>query len=329
MSTRWTWHGGGLGAARAHFGEGALPWLDLSTGINPQPWPHAESLAIDWQSLPDEGALRDLERAAAEHFGCDPAHVCAVPGTEVGLRLTGDLLGQASAFHLTPTYRTHGEIVAGSREIALSEVEKADGETLILANPNNPDGRLLEPATLMAWLARRGAKGWLIVDEAFADCHEGMSLAGEVSDHRRLLVFRSFGKFFGLAGVRLGFVIGPRDVLVAMRARLGAWPVSSAAIAIGTAAYRDTAWIAATRTRLVEDAAALDRDLAKLGYEARGSCPLFRLIDCGDAQALFDHLARHAILTRPFDAEPRWLRLGLPPGAEARERLLSVLALHG
>jgi len=319
---RWTWHGGGLTAARARFG--GEDWLDLSTGINPRAWPGVEAVPVDWRRLPEEHALRELEEAAADYVGCHADHVCAVPGTEAGLRLIGSML-EAPAFHLVPAYRTHGETIAGSVPIALEELDKADGSSLILANPNNPDGRLLDREALRDLLRRREGKGWLLVDEAFADCHPAQSLAGDVADSRRLLVFRSFGKFFGLAGLRLGFVIGPRDTVRRLRRRLGAWPVSAAAIAIGTAAYRDAGWIAATRVQLERDAGELDAVLRAAGFRPQGMCPLFRLIACDDASALFERLAKRFILTRPFDDRPDWLRLGLPGGAEALPRLRSAL----
>jgi len=324
MTNRWTWHGGGLSAARAQFGEGAEPWLDLSTGINPHPWSGANTIDIDWRRLPEEDDLRGLEAAAADYFGCDADYVCAVPGTEVGLRLTGDLL-KGPARHVEPTYRTHGEMMAGSVPIPFSELNEAEGSALILANPNNPDGRLLDCDTLLDLLERRGPEGWLIVDEAFADCHPDHSLADEVDDRRPLLVFRSFGKFFGLAGLRLGFMLGPRPIIAALRQRLGAWPVSAAAIAIGTAAYRDTGWIVRMRQQLRREADQLDAMLSTLGYQPQGASPLFRLIDCASALPLFERLARKGILTRPFDQNPTWLRIGLPGSVAERLRLQSAL----
>lgn len=325
-ATRWTWHGGGIAAARAHFGGG--DWLDLSTGISPHAWPHVNAVPIDWRDLPGEDGLATLERAAAAHFGCDPDHVCAVPGTEVGLRLVGELL-DVPAFHVAPTYRTHAEMVAGSMPVSMDALAPADGATLILANPNNPDGRLLGRPRIEDLLARRCASGWLVLDEAFADCHPDHTVAGRVGDERRLVVFRSFGKFFGLAGLRLGFVLGPHDLLARLRLRLGAWPVSAAAIAIGTAAYRDRAWIEAMRARLTAEAATLDAHLRSRGHAVSGACPLFRLIECGDGAALFDRLARHAILTRPFAHQPRWLRVGLPGSDEGLARFIAALPDHG
>jgi len=171
-----------------------------------------------------------------------------------------------------------------------------------------------------------GRDGWLLVDEAFADCDPALSIAEMVGDDQRLVVFRSFGKFFGLAGVRLGFVLAPQDIVAALRERLGAWPLSAAAMAIGTAAYADRDWIAATRRRLPRAAAALDAVLVRRGHRPVGACPLFRLIERPDAHARFEQLARCAILTRPFADQPHWLRIGLPADAAALARLETALA---
>lgn len=318
----WTWHGGGLAAARAHFGESDAPWLDLSTGINPHGWPGANRIAIDWQRLPEPGQIAALEAAAADHFGVPASQVCAVPGSEMALRITGTLLPRP-ACHVVPAYRTHGAMIAGSMPTAREAAP--DGVTLILANPGNPDGHLTPRAHMLDLLARRVPDGWLLVDEAFADCAPSASIADRVRDDERLIVFRSFGKFFGLAGVRLGFVLGPRDLITRLREAIGSWPVSAAAITIGARAYRDTAWIASTRQRLIANAAALDAMLVRIGIMASGACPLFRLIEVDDAMATFERLARRAILTRPFDGQPHWLRIGLPADDAALVRLEAAL----
>ena len=129
-----------------------------------------------------------------------------------------------------------------------------------------------------------------------------------------------------MAGARLGFVIGPSEIIAAYRRLLGDWPVSSAAIAIGTAAYRDRDWIVSTRCRLATEAAALDAILACHGLASSGYCPLFRLIETPDAADLFERLARQMILTRPFETAPTWLRIGLPRDAPAIQRLDRALA---
>lgn len=322
--TSWTFHGGRLDDAKARFSATTEPWIDLSTGINPHAWPGADDLHIDWRRLPEEHDLRVLEVAAAQHFGIDSAHVAALPGTEIGLRLLGKLL-PGPARYGWPAYRTHAEMFSGG-EADLGGAPAAGG-ILLLANPNNPDGAVQEEAMMLAHLDRlEAANGWLVVDEAFADSNPDVSLAAHVTNDRRLLLFRSFGKFFGLAGVRLGFIIGPVPLLAQMRELLGSWPVSAAAIAIGSAAYRDHGWIDAMRARLRNEAAMLDVLLARHGLTARGECPLFRLVETDDAMALFEKLGARAILTRPFDYDARWLRLGLPGSNDAYARLDRALS---
>lgn len=328
MSPLWTFHGGRLSEARAFYGDAGGPWLDLSTGINPHGWPVDRLAAFDWHALPDVQGLADLEAVAARYFGVDPSHVCALPGTEIGLRLLGDLL-PGRAVHVEPCYRTHAEIFPGSAAVTRHDLTTLSARNLVLANPNNPDGRIVSPATLEALLARLAASsGWLAVDEAFADTCPDISVARLVSDDRPLVLFRSFGKFFGLAGVRLGFVIAPRPLIARYRAKLGSWPISSAAIAIGTAALADARWISGMRRQLDAEAKALDTVLSRHGLTPIGECPLFRLIETQDAAALFDRLARQAILTRPFDHHPGWLRIGLPGSDAALARLDRALA-HG
>lgn len=313
MTPSWHWHGGGIEAARAHFGGG--DWLDLSTGINPHAWPGANSIIPDWHRLPEANQLNTLEEAAASYFGTSAEHVCALPGTEIGLRLIDTIL-PGPAHYLAPSYRTHAAIFNGS---AAEEFDGARG-TLILANPNNPDGRLIAPGALQAY------PDWLIVDEAFADCDPSHSIASSICDDGRRIIFRSFGKFFGLAGLRLGFVIAPTPIIAQFRTRLGAWPVSAAGLAIGAAAYRDAAWIAAIRQKLALDRRALDAVLARHGLVAKGACPLFCLVETPRAAEVFELLARQAILTRPFDYAPHWIRFGLPGDKLAFDRLDEALA---
>jgi cobalamin biosynthetic protein CobC len=322
----WTYHGGRLSEAKAHFGDAGELWLDLSTGINPHAWPGAAAMSIDWQALPDVRALADLELAAACYFGVEGANICALPGTEIGLRMLGDMLAGATV-HVVPSYRTHAEMFGQSRPVNADEVTECTGTTVLLANPNNPDGRITPRDRLLAKLDQLGGSPhWLVIDEAFADTSPDISLASHVGDARRLIILRSFGKFFGLAGLRLGFVLGPRAVIAQFRERLGSWPVSAAALAIGNAAYLDGEWIAGMRLRLRNEAAALDKMLTSHGIKPTGDCPLFRLIETEDAGALFERLARRSILTRPFAGQPRWLRLGLPADGHALARLDEALA---
>jgi cobalamin biosynthetic protein CobC len=322
----WTFHGGRLSEARRAYPDAPGPWLDLSTGINPHPWPGAADVEIDWRALPDADELAELERVAAAYFRTAPERICALPGTEIGLRLLGGLGLPGPAWHVAPGYRTHGEAFEEGGAIvrhALAE-KMASGSTVLLANPNNPDGHVFAAEELLR--LGRGSDGWLVIDEAFADAAPEVSVVAHLDANARVLVLRSFGKFFGLAGVRLGFAVGPESMIGRLRQKLGSWPVSAAAIRIGIAAYSDEAWIAAMRERLAADAAALDAVLGRHGCDPVGECPLFRLISVRDGAALFDRLARRGILTRPFAYAPSWLRLGLPESDAGLARLDRALA---
>jgi cobalamin biosynthetic protein CobC len=320
------YHGGRLDAAAARFPDAPEPWLDLSTGINPYAWDGAAP-APDLRALPCPSALARLEAAAARAFGAEALATAALPGSEIGLRALVTLDPPRPWRVVAPAYRTHEAALPGAARIAIGAIarEAERGGTILLANPNNPDGRLLPPADLLALgraLAARG--GLLIVDEAFADAVPGASVLPALAPDDRVLAFRSFGKMYGLAGVRLGFACGARDPVAAIAGRLGSWPVSATAIAIGTAAYADARWIADTRERLRIAAADLDRVLRAHGLVAQGRCPLFRLVETPDAPALFERLGRAGILVRPFEERPTWLRFGLPPG-DALARLDAAL----
>lgn len=315
-----TIHGGRLDEAVRRFPQATLPWLDLSTGINPCAYPTSCAEGVDHVALPSRSALARLETTAARAFGMRSCAIAALPGSEIGLRLLDTLALPAPAAVVRPAYGTHAAALPGAAGVTLDDLKQA--RTVLLANPNNPDGRLIALDRLLAMaraLALRG--GWLVVDEAFADAHPDASILPLLREGDPVLVLRSFGKFYGLAGIRLGFVCGPEAMVDRLRRRLGHWPVSSAAIAIGTAAYCDTAWREATRDRLVAAAGALDAVLHRHGLPPHGASPLFRLVDTPDAAALFEHLAQRGILTRPFDYAPTWLRVGLPADAAALRRL--------
>lgn len=318
-------HGGRVDLAATLYPDAPTPWLDLSTGINPVAWRSDPLPSVDLTSLPSPAAIAALESAAAAVFGADPTRVVALPGSEIGLRLLASLDLPHPARIVTPSYATHAAVFPEATAVLRSAIDTIDDGTLLLANPNNPDG-LLDPAERLLAVARNGA--WLVVDEAFADLHPEHSIVPHLRSSDRAIVFRSFGKTFGLPGVRLGFMIAPAVQVAAVRERLGSWPISACAVAYGLAAYRDTRWIEATRRASVDRAARLDALLARHGFHARGACPLFRLVESDDATALFDRLAHAGILTRAFDHAPRWLRIGLPRDDAAFDRLDRALA-HG
>jgi len=314
-------HGGRLSDACARFGGEPGAWLDLSTGINPEAWRPGAELQLDWRALPDPAALADLERTAAAYFGTNASLCAAVPGSEAGLRAIAHMLGLPGR-HAALTYSTHAQAFA-----AQPAPPGSPASVLVLANPNNPDGAVLARDTLLAHLdeQERGG-GWLLVDEAFVDCRPELSVADLVAEHRHLIVTRSFGKFFGLAGVRLGFVLAPSALLARLRNLMGEWPIGASALAFGREAYADRAWTERARARLPIAAARLDAMLHNHGLTAMGHCPLFRLIETPCARRLFEALAKRRILTRAFADHPHLLRLGLPGREDALARLDGALA---
>lgn len=295
-------HGGGLDAAVARWGGARDEWLDLSTGVNPVPYPLPPIPEDAWTRLPDRGAEAALE-AAARAFWRVPegAVVVAAPGLSALIARLPGVLGLPRVDVPGPTYNEW----AASFGPAVAADPSAP---LVAVHPNNPDGRL--------WTAEEvAARPLAILDESFCDPTPGSSHVGLAADPRRL-VLKSFGKFWGLAGLRLGFAVLARGSLPErLREALGPWPVSGPALAVGAAALRDAPWAEAARERLALDAARLDALLARRGARVVGGTPLFRLYEVEDAAAWAGRLARGRVLARTFPYSATWLRLGLPaPG---------------
>lgn len=329
-------HGGRLGAARATYSQAPQPWIDLSTGINPRSYPAPRARGLALNRLPDIGELSRLEAVAAAAFGVgDPRRVAATGGTEPALRLLPYVLGQKAVAIAGPTYGSHadGWERAGvpSRVLADAELESAiaDQTALLLVNPNNPDGRIVSRDRLRHLhdaVAARG--GVLVVDEAFAEVSPESSVADIAGsgEAQQLVVLRSFGKFYGLAGLRLGFVVGAPGLSARIRGVIGDWPVSVDALAAGLAAYSDRDWAQRTRAQLARSARRLDGLLGRSGFEVVGGTSLYRLVRADDAPVRFERLASAGILTRPFQHDASLLRFGLPGTADAWRRLNDALA---
>jgi cobalamin biosynthesis protein CobC len=295
-------HGGRIAVAAARYPAAPLPWLDLSTGISPWAYPVGEIEQDVWRNLPSTESLRELEAAAASAFGgVSHDQIVAVPGTDLAIRLLAKQVAAPRVGIVGPTY---GGYQSAWPDAQIQSFEAAKGaDLLVCANPNNPDGAVIPAQQLLDLPNIR------IVDEAFADAMPEHSLL----PHRHgAIVLRSFGKFFGLAGVRLGFVIADRPIIDELRAGLGDWPISGPAIAIGTCAYRDIKWQMQQRDRLACASRRLKSLFNDNGLAMLGGTSLFQLIHHIDAASLFDHLAQSGILVRPFKQKLHWLRFGIP-----------------
>jgi cobalamin biosynthesis protein CobC len=325
-------HGGDLDAARRLFPDTpAKTFLDLSTGINPNPYPLPDFAGEAFARLPEATAMVGLTEAAAAAYGApSPAHVVAAPGTQILAALAAALQPPGRAAILSPTYAEHARVaaLAGHSVRHVRDLGATGDATLVIVtNPNNPDGRLTARDDLMtvaADLRRRG--GFLLVDEAFMDV--GPPLASLAPDVARgnIVVLRSFGKFFGLAGLRLGFALLDPALAARLAAALGPWPVSGPALAVGAKALADAEWIAHTRRALTQAAQRLDVILGAAGLEIMGGTALFRLTRSPAAGALFRHLGRSGIFVRSFPDDPALLRFGLPGGEPEWERLQAAMA---
>ncbi|KAA0590966.1 threonine-phosphate decarboxylase [Azospirillum oryzae] len=320
-------HGGDLDGARAAFPGAPEPWVDLSTGINPWPYPLPPVRPDAWSRLPGRGEEAALRSAAAACYGAPSADVvAAASGSQALIQLLPRLRAPGRVAVLGPTYAEHARCwsLAG-HDVRMAEgVEEAD--VLVIVNPNNPDGRRWPAVRLLELAEAQAARGgWLVVDEAFADMRPEDSLAAHAGKPG-LVILRSFGKFFGLAGLRLGIALAPAGLAAALREAIGPWAVSGPGLAIATAALGDRRWIEATRRRLAAAAAELDRLLEGAGLRVIGGTELFRLVEDPRAPALYRALGEAGLLVRRFEQRPDWLRFGLPGAAEDRQRLDVALA---
>jgi len=323
-------HGGDLGEAIAQFGGHAESWLDLSTGINPWSYPVlAEVPARAWQRLPDRAAERGLIEAARAAYNVPAgADIAIAAGTQALIQMLPHVMTGGAVAIAGPTYSEHITAFAraGRKVLSIGLDALSSGVThAVVVNPNNPDGRIVNHEIIAAAAQNLGRfGGCLIVDEAFADVAPHCSAIG-LSRELPIVVLRSFGKFFGLAGLRLGFAIGRPDLIADIAAALGPWPASGPALAVGQAALRDRPWIDATRERLARQAATLDTILRAADFEIIGGTSLFRLARHHDAGAIHTQLARHHIWTRSFDHAGDLLRFGLPSDDAALHRLATAL----
>ena len=293
-------HGGGLDAAMARWGGERQDWVDLSTGINPHPYPVGRIPSHSWTALPDEAAFKRLENAARRFWSIPPqADVLAAHGASALIAQMPSALSGQSVNIPAPTYNEHKAAFEEAGWKAL-----VDADATVVVHPNNPDGRL--------WEADALPTKHIIIDESFCDVTPYRSLIA-LSKRKGVIVLKSFGKFWGLAGLRLGFAIGDPNIVGKLRTKLGPWQISGPALEIGATALEDVDWASQTRTYLLQSANRLDTLMQNAGAIPGGGTSLFRLYETEDAAAWQNKLAEHHIWSRIFPYSKTWLRLGLPP----------------
>ncbi|SLN21756.1 Threonine-phosphate decarboxylase [Falsiruegeria litorea R37] len=296
-------HGGGLAAARAQFGGKPQDWIDLSTGINPAPYPVEGLTAQDWAALPDHDAFERLVQAARSFWQVpDGAAILPAPGASA-LIARLPMLSPAARIEITPpTYNEHAAAFAAQ---GWQVSDQAPAEARVLVHPNNPDGRL--------W-SQEDAKGHklTVIDESFCDVTPESSLI-HLAEAENTIILKSFGKFWGLAGLRLGFAIARPEIISRLNDMTGPWAVSGPALRVGTQALQDWAWAEETRVALACEADRLDALVTAKGAKVAGGTSLFRLYHVDNAKAWQDRLAEKHIWSRIFPYSDTFLRLGLPP----------------
>jgi cobalamin biosynthetic protein CobC len=325
-------HGGDLTEAIAHYGGTPTMWLDLSTGINPWPWPIPSDWPAEvWQRLPSRAAEEALVAAARDAYAVPvDAGVVIAPGTQSLIQWLPQLARGGTVAVVAPTYGEHALAwrMAGHEVVTVAGLDALPDMVrhAVIVNPNNPDGRVTDSAELARAAARlRDRDGWLVIDEAFADVELENSAVGLCAE-LPVVVLRSFGKFYGLAGLRLGFAIAPRDIAQRIALALGPWPCSGPALHVGAAALRDREWARRTREAIGQQSGELDTVLTEAGFEMVGGAGLFRLARHPDAPKVHAALAARHIWCRRFDWADDLLRFGLPGDRHALDRLAIALA---
>jgi cobalamin biosynthetic protein CobC len=319
-------HGGDPEALVHRYGHPKQGWLDLSTGINPQPYVPKKLDPKNWGSLPTATSLGNLKQAAAMCYGVrNPELITAAPGTQALIQWLPRMRAAGRVSVVSPTYNEHAHCwriaehnVKETWDLAQAE---ENSDVIIVVNPNNPDGYQYDPNDLKSLAKRQAEKdGWLIVDEAFCDVVPELSIADAVGSPG-LIILRSFGKFFGLAGLRLGFALTDPVMAERLYTFLGPWAVSTPAIIIGEEALSEDDWATTTRHKLKLSSERLDRLLGASGMEVVGGTSLFRLVATDQAEAIYQTLAQCGIMVRQFQYDPKWLRFGLPRSEQDWQRL--------
>ncbi|QIZ76306.1 threonine-phosphate decarboxylase CobD [Ferrimonas lipolytica] len=334
-------HGGRLAPMIARYNIPREQWLDVSTGVSPWTYPHTAIAAAHWNRLPEEED--GLEQAARDYYQCQS--LLAVAGSQAAiqtlpevwrkqLELSGDWRAEQMRVGLPQVgYKEHQKAwqragwIINHYPPSLDNRFVAGVDALVVINPNNPTGQLYDAKTLLQWqqqLAKKG--GLMVVDEAFADVDLSQSIS-HLCPQPGLVVLRSVGKFFGLAGIRAGFVLAPSQLLSACAYELGPWTIAGPARQICMRALQDTPWQLTQRQRLAAATVRLQALLQPLlchGASLAGT-DLFQTLYSNKAVQWHEQLCADGVFTRLTD-EQDGIRFGLVDDEQQWQRLAAAIS---
>ena len=318
-------HGGNITAAANEFGLPEDQWIDLSTGINSTSYPNTQLSADIFRVLPRTSSMDCLIKEARIFYNVNNnSQIIAGAGTQSILQTLPLLFPNREVYILTPTYSEHQYTweKAGNKVFTVKTLNAIPNDVIaIVVNPNNPDGHKYSVEELLNLSENLEL---LVVDEAFCDTELNLSVIPHLANHK-ILALRSLGKFFGLAGLRLGFAIGMPLITRHLAVRLGPWAVSGPATEIGTRALADTSWVSDMKTTLNSQSSRLNHILIKQNLSIVGGTSLFTLIKSKHAFRIYNALAKNGILIRRFENYETWLRIGLPGPENEWEKLEHIL----
>lgn len=326
-------HGGRLKKAARDYGIAETDWLDISTGVSPWAYPLSTVPEYCVHRLPEE--QDGLEAIACHYYGT--TSLLPVAGSQAAIQILPFFLPiQRSAGPvLLPRigYQEHhaawlaSGIALDFYEVTPTAEQIAKCSALLVIQPNNPRGTHVSVSQLKHWQAELAdRKAWLIIDEAFCDCQPELSMVTSTIP-AYTVILRSLGKFFGLAGLRVGFVLAQPELLQALQERLGPWSVSGPSRYIAMQALEDNAWQIMQRQRLHDAGKTLRQQLSKIAQQLGGNVsgtPLFCRWEHPQAIQLHEQLCQSAVLTRLTDEQDA-IRFGLPKTDADQERLNDAL----
>ena len=319
--SEFTQHGGNLSFIANNFPQAPRPFIDLSTGINPYAYPLKISSEAAHR-LADVEEMSEARNAAASYYGTKPENINLASGMQplmfalAALRL--QKYGIANIAILSPTYSEYKKLwrAAGHKVINVKNIDElAQADVAIICNPNNPDGKIYSPEKLLLL-----KNNWLIVDESFADLSPHPS---PLPEGEGIIVMRSCGKFFGIAGLRVSAAIAAKEISEYLRIVVGDWSISTQICLALPTMFADNNWAEKTRILLARESKVWRNILAQY-FTTIGYTSLFTLVESDDANSWYEHLAAQGILVRKFAYNKRWLRFGLPNFADL-ERIKTVL----